>query len=772
MNLQKRLTLAIFGVLLLFAVNVVTFAIGNKAIRESLDAASDAAHGQVNASGVRQELDALHKRLLVLATLRDSVGTGVSTAEGTRARGDILLIRQRIQRMTRNTNADSYDAYQALLGSAELMFQDWDRFLRQLRDPPPDRISIEDMKARYAQTIASLKDFESAVLAVSSRQSAQVEKAGRIIGRITIVVFLASIFLTSVLGFLLIRHTNESLRLLREGTVRIGSGALEYQIPVLSQDEFGQLARAFNDMAGRVRAAVAEVEAARRNADRANAAKSSFLANMSHELRTPLNAIIGYSEMLVEMTADDAELPARELSGDLQRIHTAGQHLLSLINNVLDLSKIETGKMTLYRESFDAVAALRELAATMQTLATRNKNRIEVNGSLDRFEIVTDQTRFRQIFANLLSNACKFTEKGVVSVSFEEFGDQGAQWLRVKVADTGIGMEREQLAAIFDAFVQADSSTTKKYGGTGLGLALSRQFCTLLGGRIRAESEPGKGSVFTVELPLDALAASIQAAPASEPDRAAETEPAPPVETPGAVSNVLVIDDDADARELTARALRQEGCHVWLAEGGKQGLRLAREHRPDLIVLDLSMPEMDGWEVLSVLKDNVETRDIPVVLQSMHDARDEGLQRGAAEFIEKPVNRRRLAETLSRLTPRDRSGHVLLIETASRMRDELIAELGSEGWYVSVTEQASEALAIARQHQPDLILLSLELPSEDVFSLSEELSRHQQLRRIPVYVLAGAEMESDTARRLESRLDKLVVQPRADIASLLDRVAR
>jgi signal transduction histidine kinase/DNA-binding response OmpR family regulator len=766
MSLLQRLTVAIFIVLLLFATNVVTYSIGNRTIRDALDAVSDGVQGQINASALHQGMDDVNQQLLVLVTLRDSTGQGISAAEAGRTRDRIAGLRELIGRMLRNTNEDSAVAYATLQARAESLFGDWESVLGGLRRQGARGLSAAELKDAYAGVEQTLSEFEQAVIAVARAQSAQIESTGRIIGRITVIISLSSIFVTSMLGFLLIRHTNESLMRLREGTVRIGGGDLDYRITVPSNDEFGQLATAFNDMSEKLRIAVLEVQEAKEQADRANAAKSGFLANMSHELRTPLNAIIGYSEMMVEMAAEEEDLAAAELTGDMQRILTAGRHLLSLINNVLDLAKIETGKMTLYREPFDAIEVLRELGATMHTLAAHNGNTIRIAATPHEALLVSDQTRFRQIFANLISNACKFTTDGEITVDTELVTREGAQWLRFCVRDTGIGMTAAQLDSVFEAFVQADSSTTKRYGGTGLGLSLCREFCQLLGGTIDAASEPGNGSVFTVELPVDATTVPelffAGAAPGAEP--AAVTPDAP-----SGAQTVLVIDDDADARTISARVLRGEGCRVLEAESGDEGLRLAREHRPDLIVLDLVMPGMDGWAVLSVLKDNVETRDIPVVLQSMLDARDEAISKGAADFLDKPVNRRRLAETLERLAPRDRSGHVLLIESESQAREELVGGLQEQGWYVSSTEQAGEAIAIARQSRPDLILLSLGLPSEDVFALSEELGRSPVLSRVPVFVLAGTDVHADARERLASHLDRLVLQDAGSLESLLEQ---
>jgi signal transduction histidine kinase/CheY-like chemotaxis protein len=384
---------------------------------------------------------------------------------------------------------------------------------------------------------------------------------------------------------------------------------------------------------------------AKEAAETANQSKSVFLANMSHELRTPLNAIIGYSEMLEE----DAQASGqKEFVSDLQKIRSSGKHLLGLINDVLDLSKVEAGKMRLFLETFDVANLVEEVVATATPLVEKNGNRLEVHCAEDVGQIREDVTKVRQVLLNLLSNAAKFTEKGSVSLEVARESDVTGSWVVFRIRDTGIGMTPEQTAKLFQAFTQADGSTMRKYGGTGLGLALSRKFCVMMGGDINVESEPGKGSTFIVRLPgdienYDGEATSIRMrVPAARRDHARETGQVPPA---GRI--LLVIDGDPAVRQVMERLATREGYQLFAAGTGEEGLNLAREKMPDLITLEVVMPGIDGWTVLKNLKADPQLSGIPVVMVSISDDRDRGLAMGAADYLVKPVDRDRLAGILA-----------------------------------------------------------------------------------------------------------------------------
>jgi CheY-like chemotaxis protein len=370
---------------------------------------------------------------------------------------------------------------------------------------------------------------------------------------------------------------------------------------------------------------------------------------MSHELRTPLNAIIGYSEMLEEDAEASGNAP---FVSDLQKIRAAGKHLLGLINDVLDLSKVEAGKMKLFLETFDVAKAVEEVVATASPLMEKNGNKLVVRCAPHVGQLREDITKVRQVLLNLLSNAAKFTEKGTVSLDVTREEDVAGTWVVFRVRDTGIGMTPQQLGKLFQAFTQADGSTQRKYGGTGLGLALSRKFCMMMGGDVNAESEPGKGSTFTMRLPgdvenVDGETTSIHVSLKKRLSQLVSVPGKPTAGAPDAKRSMLVIDDDPSVCELMTRLCGKEGFEVLTAATGEEGLKLAREKRPSLITLDVVMPGMDGWSVLKTLKTDPQLSGIPVVMITISDERQRGLALGAADYLVKPVDRNRLAGVLS-----------------------------------------------------------------------------------------------------------------------------
>lgn len=505
-----------------------------------------------------------------------------------------------------------------------------------------------------------------------------------------------------------------------------------------------------------------ELGEARDAALEATRLKSEFLANMSHELRTPLNAIIGYSEMLVE----DAEDAGRESElADLQKIRSAGKHLLALINDVLDLSKIEAGKMEVHLETFDVSPMLQDVVSTIGPLVAKNGNRLEVRCAGDLGAVQADLTKVRQCLFNLLSNACKFTSNGVITLAAAREGVNGADGIRFAVSDTGIGISPDQMKKLFQAFSQADASTSKKYGGTGLGLVLSRRFCQMMGGDIMVDSAPGHGSTFTIRLPVDGVAPKTLALPQVGGASDAATTPAQ------GLSTVLVIDDDPTARELMQRFLDRQGLHMVGAASGEEGLRLAKELRPAVITLDVLMPGMDGWAVLAALKADPGLASIPVIMATFVDDESMGFALGATDFLTKPIDRGHLAELLKKYRCADPPCPVLVVEDNTELRELMRRILEQEGWVVAEAENGRVALDRVAENRPELILLDLMMPEMDGFSFLEALRQRAPWRSIPIVVVTAKDLTAEDRQRLNGYVQYIVRKGSHTREELLREVA-
>jgi signal transduction histidine kinase/CheY-like chemotaxis protein len=582
-------------------------------------------------------------------------------------------------------------------------------------------------------------------------------------------VLIAALIFAVLAGIFLARRMVGPIQAIRAGAARIGAGNLSQRIEIKTGDELESLANQFNDMATRLQesysdleqkvddrtrelsVALAQLEEKSRQLELASQHKSQFLASMSHELRTPLNAIIGLSEMMftnaVRFGTEKAEEP-------LRRVNRAGTHLLGLINQVLDLSKIEAGKLELSAELINLAPLLEEVMGTARQLAEQNGNRLSVEAQDNLDSLVVDPMRLRQILLNLLSNACKFTKQGDVTLRVRNARD-GRNWIEFEVADTGIGMTIEQQARLFEEFSQADSSTARRFGGTGLGLAITRKLTRMMGGDVTVTSEQGKGSVFTVRLP-----AAAGAPHANGSEKRPHTD------------CILVIDDDATARELIADQLRAEGYSVVTASGGLEGIKLAKGLRPIAITLDVVMPDLDGWSVLGALRQDVELAEIPVIMVTILDEQRRAVALGAAGYLTKPIERERLRRLVGRFRSPKSPTRVLLVEDDDVQRERVRSWLQGQEWTVREAANGREALACLKENKPHVMLLDLMMPELDGFAVVAAVQKEPSWRDIPVIVITARELDPRDRERLNSGVQSVLIKEMFKPAELVERIRR
>lgn len=576
-------------------------------------------------------------------------------------------------------------------------------------------------------------------------------------------VAILSILVSSLLAFLFAKKISTPIAKLSEAAFEIGKGNLDYVIPIQrrSKDEIAILADEFNQMVKQLKEYTSglekmvaqrtqELNVMKEKAESASQTKSTFLANMSHELRTPLNAVIGLSEMLYE---DAKEKNDAEYIEPLQRINRAGKLLLDLINAILDLSKIEAGKIELVLEEFDLQQLMGDIKMLSEPLAAKKSNKLIVNVDPNLGKMFADSVKVKQILINLISNACKFTEKGQVTVAAKK--DEG--FVQFDVSDTGIGMTPEQMSQLFQAFTQADATTTRKYGGTGLGLTICKKLAELMGGTVMVVSEPNKGTTFSVRLPLvvKKIEAQGEALLAGMKSKQAGQHALQMIDKS---KKILIIDHDDISRGIVSRFLKEQGYDIIEAKTGEEGVQIAREKLPGIVILEIALTgAITGWDVIALLKGFPETKDIAIVVISILDEKNKGYSLGAVDYLVKPIEKKALLQTVERFKKDSpAASKILVVDDEEDTRIFFRSILEKEKWTVALANNGKEAIEQLKVAVPDVILLDLMMPVMDGFDFLDYLRKTPHWLSIPVIVVTAKILTQEDRERLDGKVFQVI----------------